>query len=104
MDAFWRGFSDRLQHCGRSGLLFFFTLLAIFSSLILSAILYHSDLWDHLPKSLPFLAAPVLLALLFWLLLVSRHHRAISRPSPETHPLSRDELRVARSKLMKNRK
>ena len=99
MGPFWTSLFEHLRHCGRSATLFILTLAALFILLFLAAIIYASQLHKYL---LPVLPGIVLLALA-WVGRVIRRARARRRERLNRSPLSRDELRVARSKLLKDR-
>lgn len=99
MSPFWIGLFEHLKHCGRSATLFILTLAGLFILLFLAAILYEAQLHKYL---LPVLPVIVLLAIAR-VAVVIRRARARRRERLPSSPLSRDELRVARSKLMKDR-
>lgn len=99
MNSFWRSFSDQFQHCGRNPTLFLMALPAVLALVSLGVVFYSTRLREYL---LPVASGLVLLCLA-GLLVARRRARARRRATPAFPPLSRDELRVARSKLMNER-
>jgi hypothetical protein len=86
--------------CRRNANFFMQALAGFFVLLIVSAIIRQNDLGQYV--------APVLIALSLlaavWLGQAIRRARTRHRERLPRSPLSRDELRVARSKLMNDRK
>ncbi len=86
--------------CRRNANFFMFSLAGFFGLLIVIAIIHHNDLDQYV--------APVLTALgllmTVWTGQAIRRLREYQRERLPRSPLSHDELRVARSKLMKDRK
>jgi hypothetical protein len=99
MSPFWGSLFEHLMHCGRSATLFLLTLAGLFILLCLAAILLSTEIYKYFLPALPVI---VLLAIA-WVTVVIRRARARRRERLHWSPLSRDELRVARSKLMKDR-
>lgn len=100
MDPFWRSFSDQFKTCGRNPTLFLMVLAAFLALVALGAIVYSTRLHEYLLIILPG-------SVLFFFALLGlarRRARARRRPVPEPPPLSRDEIRVARSKLLNEQK
>jgi len=86
--------------CRRNANFFMLSLTVFFGLLIVSAIIHHNDLDRYAAPALPVLG----LFLVIWAGLAIRQARARHRERLQRPPLSRDELRVARSKLMNDRK
>jgi hypothetical protein len=86
--------------CRRNANFFMFLLAGFFGLLIVFALIHHNDLDRY--------AAPTLLVLglclVMWAGQAIRQARARYSERLKRSSLSRDELRVARSKLMKDRK
>ena len=99
MGPFWNSLFEHLKHCGRSATLFLLTLAGLFILLLLVSIIYAAQLHKYLLPALPVI---VVLAVV-WVGGVIRRARARHRERLHYSPLSRDELRVARSKLVKDR-
>jgi len=99
MSPFWGSLFEHLKHCGRSASLFLITLAVLFILLCLAAFILSTELYKVI---VPALAVIVVLGVAL-LVVVIRRARARRRERAETSPLSRDELRVARSKLVKDR-
>jgi len=99
MGPFWSSLFDHLKHCGRNATLFIFTLGGLLALTVLAAIICDTQLHKYLLPALP----GIILLALAWVGLVIRRARARRRQRLERSPLSRDELRVARSKLMNDR-
>ena len=93
-DNLYDSFKDR-----RYGALFLTSLVVFFGLLILGAVVYALDVQKYFPYALPWIG--LLIAALIW--------RGVGRARAERQNrlglsiLSRDELRVARSKLLKDR-
>jgi hypothetical protein len=99
MSPFWGSLFEQLKRCGRSASLFLVTLAVLFIVLCLAAFILSTELYKYLKPALAVIAV-----LAFARLGVGiRRARARRRERLENSPLSRDELRVARSKLMKDR-
>src|SRR6185436_11064785 len=102
MSSVWNRLYDRSKD-RRYGALFLASLWAFFGLLILAAIvatiINKFELQAYLPQAIPGIA---LLAVV-WVVLAFRRGRLRRRERPKYPPLSRDELRVARSKLLKDR-
>jgi hypothetical protein len=99
MNPFWTSFFEHLRDCGRDATLFLMALAGFVGLLVIIAILETTALREY------FLQA-ALVALLFTLVrlaLLLRRFRARRRNPLRFPPLSRDERRVARSKLVKDR-
>jgi hypothetical protein len=97
MNSCWASFCEQLKRCGRHGTLFIFTLAALVALSIVVGIVQATELGPYL---LPLLTSVGLLALWRGVVLF---RRARHRERTKFSPLSCDELRVARSKLVKDR-
>jgi hypothetical protein len=100
MSAFWISLCENLKHYGRNATIFFFALGGFFILLALAAIINSAEL---LPFIVPLLPGIGLFAAA-WAWVALRRTRARQRERLPRQPLSRDELRVARSKLLKEKK
>jgi hypothetical protein len=99
MGPFWTSFFEQLKDCGRDATLFLMALVGFIAVLAIVALLESTRLREYFLQ-----AALVLLMLaLVRLVFLVRRFRARRRGHVRFPPLSRDELRVARSKLMKDR-
>lgn len=99
MSHFWRGLFDHLKDCGRHGMLFLAGLAGFAFLLAAVAIVHTTGLDEYLVRALP----AIILLLVTWLCVVIRRWRARRRERLPRSRLSCDELRVARSKLVKRR-
>ena len=79
--------------------LFMLSLVGFFISLIVIDILIRTGFYQHLLPVLPIVAIYIVI----WMVKAWRRMRALRNQRPECGPLSRDELRKARSKLVKDR-
>ena len=98
MGPFWSSLFEHLKHCGRGGTVFMLTLAGLVVLAALGAIICNTQLYKYL---LPVLPGIILLGVA-WVVVAIRRARAQRRERLHHSPLSRDELRVARSKLMKD--
>ena len=102
MSPFWAGLFDHLKDCGRNSAAFLGGLAGLFGVLVIGAIIsrfVHEE--DAQPYVIAF-GAGIALWLAAWSIATLR--RAFGRRDRSRYPpLSCDELRVARSKLLKNR-
>jgi hypothetical protein len=98
MSHFWASFFQHLSDCGRQGTLFVAVLLAFFAALIGGGILNATPVPEYALDALPFLILLSLFCVL-WTLRQKKRRAQVSQPSPVLPPLSRDEVRAARSKL-----
>jgi hypothetical protein len=87
-------------HCRHNANLFLLTLAGFFILVVGIAVLYRSGFHEHLVFALPVLGG----YLVIWATKAFRRGRMFRGEPPPDGPLSRDELRKARSKLVKNRK
>ncbi|MBE0540586.1 MAG: hypothetical protein IH623_04285 [Verrucomicrobia bacterium] len=99
MNPFWTTLSDNLKVCGRNAKFFLCVVIAFFGVPVLIAVVSETRVREYLLPALPW-AGVVALA---WLAVAIHRARARRRERLERRPLSCDELRVARSKLMKDR-
>jgi hypothetical protein len=99
MSPFWGSFSEQFRGCGRDATLFLVGLVALILGLVAVAIANSLNLFEY--------ARPILIGVLmaFTGRVGFLCYQARRRPTERFHrrPLSRDEVRVARSKLLKNR-
>ena len=98
MGPFWTGLFEHLKHCGRSGTLFILSLAGLVFLVALAAIICLTELHKYLLPMLPVIAVGAFA----WVGVAIRRARRRRREQLPRSPLSRDELRVARSKLMKH--
>lgn len=98
MSSFWNGLFDYLKNCGRSVTMFFVTLGVLVGALILWGIIVCFDLEQFLPWVL---GAAAIAAICRVGLAVWRVWRGRAK-NWRSSPLSSDEIRVARSKLLKD--
>jgi hypothetical protein len=100
MNSFWDRLYDKFKD-RRYGTLFLFTVLALVGLpivlVIIDAILREFNLENYFLDALPGIG----LLALTWGFLTFRRAQARRREKLQHPPLSRDELRVARSKLVK---
>jgi len=99
MSPFWASLFDHLKDCGRNATIFIITLGCLFVLIVVVAIICANNLQQYLVRALPVLA----LLPLAWTWSAFRLARRRRHESNSRHPLSQDELRVARSKLTKVR-
>jgi len=99
MGPFWSSLFEQLRDCGRSASLFLITLGGLFVLLCLVAFLCSTELYKYLWPALPV----ILLYAAVWAVVRFRRARTRRRERLVPSPLSRDELRVARSKLKRDR-
>lgn len=99
MNPFWSNFFEHLKDCGRNGTIFIATLGFLLGLLILSGIIGESRFHECIVPAMS-IAGALSLA---WFSVVIRKANLRRRERLERRPLSRDEMRVARSKLMKER-
>ena len=85
--------------CRSNANLFMLSLVGFFASLVVIAILIHTGVHRHLLPALPVVA----IYFAIWTVRTWRRMLALRKERPEFGPLSRDELRKARSKLVKDR-
>ena len=96
MNPFWNmydSFKDR-----RYAVLFLTSLVVFLGLLILGTVICRLNLQESFPYALP----GVGLLAAAWILGCIRHARAERQNQLRSSPLSRDEMRVARSKLLKD--
>jgi len=86
--------------CRHNANLFLLSLAGFFVSLIVIAIIVGTGYYQHLLVALPVVAGYSAV----WMVKTYRRMRELRNARPECGPLSRDEWRKARSKLVKNRK
>lgn len=99
MNPFWTNLSDNLKVCGRNAKFFLCVVVAFFGVPVLIAVISETGARDHILPALPWVGVFAVA----WVAVVIRQARARRRERLERRPLSCDELRVARSKLMKDR-
>ena len=98
MGPFWSSLFEHLKHCGRGGTVFMLTLAGLVVLAALAAIICATQLYKYLLAVLPVIAVLAVA----WAGVAIRRARARRRDRLQRSPLSRDELRVARSKLVKD--
>ena len=98
MGPFWSSLFEHLKHCGRGGTVFMLTLAGLVVLAALAAIVCATQLYNYLLPVLPVIAVVAFA----WVAVAVRRARARRRERLHYSPLSRDELRVARSKLVKH--
>jgi len=106
MSGFWAAFGRHLKECGRNGTTFliamFFVCVALPIAckfgLYLTEKFSDSALKDFWHDYWHVIVFAMMVMCAFWI------YRILSRPRPRTlfSPMSHDEIRVARSKLMKS--
>jgi hypothetical protein len=89
-----------IWRCRSNANLFMLSLAGFFISLLVIGLIIRSGFYQHLLPVLPVVA--VYFAI--WTVKTYQRMRALRNARPECGPLSRDELRKARSKLVKDRK
>ena len=99
MGPFWTSFFEHLRDCGRDAALFMMALAGFIAVLGIIAVLESTWLRDYFLQG----ALVMLLFALIRFALLVRRFRARRRERLRFPPLSRDEQRVARSKLVKDR-
>ena len=98
MGPFWTSLFEHLKRCGRSGTLFIFALAGLVVLAALATIICTTELYKYLLPVLPVIGVVALA----WAGVAIRRARARRHERLHHSPLSRDELRVARSKLVKD--
>jgi len=98
MNSFWDNPYDHFKDRRYAGL-FWSSLMALFGGLVLSAfiaaLLFGLGMQEYFLEALPGIG----ILFVAWVVLKFRQARARSREKLQHGPLSRDELRIARSKL-----
>jgi hypothetical protein len=100
MSSFWGSLFEHLRDCGRNATLFLIALAGIGLVLLAGLILSEFDVLERVTEVWPLLAAIAAA----WIFLTIRRALRRHRERIRFPPLSCDELRVARSKLMRDRK
>ena len=98
MGPFWTSLFEHLKRCGRSGTLFLFALAGLVVLAALVTVICTTELYKSLLPLLPVIGVIAIA----WAGVAIRRARARRHERLHHSPLSRDELRVARSKLMKH--
>ena len=99
MSHFWTSFFLHLKDCGRSATLFMITLAGLLMLLVVIALLCEYNVQGYVLRALP--GAGVFAVI--WAGVTTRRVRARRRERLVCPPLSFDERRKARSKLVKCR-
>lgn len=99
MGPFWTSFFEHLKDCGRDATVFMMALAGFIAVLVIVALLESTRLREYFGQA----ALVLFLLTLVRLVFLVRRFRARRREYPRFPPLSRDERRVARSKLVKDR-
>ena len=99
MGPFWKTLGEDLKDRGRNPTVFIIAVAVFFGLVGLIAIINQAGLTKYIVPALPWMG--VLAAA--WAGMAIRRARARQRERLEHPPLSCDELRVARSKLVKGR-
>ncbi len=99
MNPFWTTLSDNLKVCGRNAKFFLCVVIAFFGVPVLIAVISETGARDYI---FPVLAWVGVFAAV-WVAVAIRRARRRRRERLERRPLSCDELRVARSKLIRDR-
>jgi hypothetical protein len=98
MNSYWSNLYDSYKNRSYGGL-FLSTVLAIIALLVLGAV---NGLFDH-QMYFPYMLPGIGLLAAAWIWRGLRRARAERKKRLQHSPLARDELRVARSKLLNNR-
>jgi hypothetical protein len=101
MNPFWPHLYDDSKD-RRYAALFLTSLLTFFGLLILTAVIFALASTFGLQKYFPYALPGIGLLAVAWVCRAVRRARARRRERLQYSPLSRDELRVARSKLVKD--
>jgi membrane protein implicated in regulation of membrane protease activity len=99
MSPFWGSFFDHFRVCGRNATLFLLALVGFFIVLIAAAVASHLNLFQYAGPI--FAAAGLIIAIRAGVAMYQARRRP--RERFKRHPLSSDEARVARSKLLRRR-
>jgi fumarate reductase subunit D len=99
MSPFWGSFFENVRGRGRSATLFLVVLAILFLALLVGMIPSSQDLLQFADAVI----AMVVVFLVVWFCLAANKARARNRDGSFQHPLSRDELKVARSKLTRRK-
>jgi len=99
MSPFWTSLFVHLRDCGRNATLFLVTLGAMIVLLLLLLVIWVNDLHKYLIPALPLAAGFAVI----WAAVAIRRFRARHRGRWRCSPLSNDELRAARLRLIKAR-
>ena len=100
MSPFWSSFFTHLKDCGRDTTLFVITFAGLFLLIILATIFCGENLPKYALRALP----GIVVFFLAWAGVALSRARARRRQRLERGPLSFDELRKARSRLVRSHK
>lgn len=100
MSPFWGSFFEHLRGCGRNTTLFFVVFAALFFALLASMVAQSLGLFRYANQAI----ATVAVVLVIWFAVVVQKVRKSGHEPFKRRPLSSDEARVARSKLLKHRR
>jgi membrane protein YdbS with pleckstrin-like domain len=99
MSPFWSSLFVHFKDCGRNAAWFLATLGIMVVLLLLAVIMGENDLYKYIIPTLPITAGFTVV----WVCVIIRRWRTRRGGPWRYSPLSHDELRVARSKLIKDR-
>ena len=99
MSPFWSSLFAEIKDCGRNAAWFLVTLGAMVVLLLLAVIMGENDLYKYIVPTLSIAAVSAVV----WACLAIRRWRTRHRGPWRYAPLSKDELRGARSKLTRDR-
>src|ERR1700742_2714310 len=99
MSPFWGSFYEHLKSCGRDATYFVLALAGLFIVLVATVIANSMNLFQYADQILAVFAVVVVVRLCLMANKIRKRGQERFRP----RPLSRDEMRVARSKLLKDK-
>jgi hypothetical protein len=102
MDLSWKAFFEEFKDRGRDATPFLITLAALTCLLITAGALNESGVADFIAPGLPWAGMIAVAWVLAWVVVAIRRARKRRDERWERRELSRDEWRVARSKLKKD--
>src|SRR6266446_4820694 len=99
MSPFWTSLFVQLRDCGRNATLFLVTIVAMVGLLLLLLVIWGNDLHKYIIPALPVIAGFAVIRIAAAI----RRFRARHRGRWRYAPLSQNELRAARLRLVKAR-